>query len=70
MPEESIYPGGARIIEDSANSWLQCPQNLSIVDGDCVVRRKVLLDNSPPSSGEVDLGRLVEDVRMQAVVKS
>lgn len=70
MPEEIIYPGDERIIEESANSWLTCPQELSFVDGDCVVRWKIFLDNSPPSSGEVDLGRLVEDARVQAVPKS
>jgi predicted HTH transcriptional regulator len=44
---------------------LECKPEASFADGDYSVRWKVFLDNSPPSSGEIDLGNLIESIRRQ-----
>jgi hypothetical protein len=59
-----IYPGDEQEIA-SASFALQCPREMVITAGDLTLSWKVFLDNSPPSSGEIDLATLIETARRQ-----
>jgi hypothetical protein len=41
---------------EGCERWMQCKRGASFAPVDYVARWKVYLDNSPPSSGEIDLG--------------
>jgi hypothetical protein len=64
MDGQAIYPGDERIIGNS-DPWLECRRELSLEPGDCSVRWKVFLDNSPPSYGTIDLGILIRNARSE-----
>jgi hypothetical protein len=66
LDEEIIYPGDERTI-GSHDNWLECERKVLLADRDYVVHWKVFLDNSPPTTGEIDLGSLMMDARMQHV---
>jgi hypothetical protein len=63
MKEEVIYPGEERIL-GKPSYCLQSKRDVSFVAGDYVLHWKVFLDNSPPSSGEIDVGELIETARL------
>jgi Schlafen, AlbA_2 len=65
MDGETIYPGDLRTI-DRSERWLTCQRDMSFSAGDYLVRWQVFLDNSPPSSGEIDLGMLIQPARIGA----
>ena len=62
MVDGPIYPGDERVI-GASERWVQCNRETSFAQGEYVVRWKVFLHNSPPSSGEVDLGLAIENAR-------
>lgn len=57
-----IYPSDEQLMQDSER-WVQCKRETLFAPGDYVVRWKVYLDNSPPSSGEIDLGLAINGAR-------
>ena len=60
-PNHLIYPGDRRVISDRC--FLECKPDASLDDGEYRVRWTIFLDNSLPSSGEIDLGRLLMSAR-------
>jgi hypothetical protein len=62
MGDETIYPGDEREITGSQCD-LSCRRDAVLVQGDYVLRWKVFLDNSPPSTGEIDVGIELQDAR-------
>jgi hypothetical protein len=60
-----IYPGDEQPMEASER-WMQCRREASFAPGDYVARWKIYLDNSPPSSGEIDLGLVIDAARKAA----
>jgi len=62
MRGEVIYPGDEREI-DGSGCLLRCKRDAVLAQGDYVVRWKVFLDNSPPSTGELDVGSEIQIAR-------
>jgi len=62
MRDEVIYPGDEREITGS-ECTLQCKRDAVLALRDYLVRWKVFLDNSPPSSGEIDVGSEIQPAR-------
>jgi hypothetical protein len=62
MPGEVIYPGDEREIAGS-ECHLRCKREAELAEEDYVVRWSVFLDNSPPSTGEIDLGTEIQGTR-------
>jgi len=59
-----LYPGDERAIVNSGSQIVR-NRNVAMSEGDLVVLWKVLLDNSPPSTGETDMGSEIEAVRRE-----
>ncbi len=64
MEGQVIYPGDELRI-GNFDSWLECKREVSLAPRDCSVRWKVFLHNSPPSSGIIDLGVLIQNARSE-----
>lgn len=63
LEDETIYPGDEIQIGTSGHYWLECKREVPFLDGDYSINWKVFLDNSPPSVGIIDLGKLIMDAR-------
>ena len=61
-----IYPGDEREIA-RAQLLLECKRDLVLTDGDYKLGWRVFLDNSPPSTGEIDLGTMAQKARARTV---
>jgi hypothetical protein len=65
MEDAIVYPGDEQTMDKSLR--LECKRETAFSGGNLTIRWKVFLDNSPPSSGEIDLGSLIESARRQGV---
>jgi hypothetical protein len=66
LKDAIIYPGDEQTITNAHFSF-ECKRETAFAGGDYTVRWKIFLDNSPPSSGEIDLGSLIERARKEGV---
>lgn len=62
MQDAAIFPGDIREVEDS-HCHLRCKRDVVLLPGDYTFGWTVYLDNSPPSSGTIDLGTLLQGAR-------
>ncbi len=62
MRGELIYPGDERDIAGSS-CQLRCKREATLTEGDYVLHWKVFLDDSPPCTGEIDLGTNIRSAR-------
>ena len=65
MEGHAVYPGDQRLI-DGSRCQLRCKRDTPLRPGDYTVHWKVFLDNSPPSSGELDLAQFIQTARTPA----
>lgn len=64
MRGKVVYPGDEHEVSGS-DRHLRCEREVTLAEGDYVVRWRVFLDNSPPSVGEIDLGKYIQNARNQ-----
>jgi len=57
-----IYPGDECEVSGSKRQ-LDCQRDVVFEPGEYVVRWRVFMDNSPPSSGEIDLGQALQSAK-------
>jgi hypothetical protein len=64
LEDAIIYPGDEQTINKSRFS-LECKHEAALAVGDYALHWKIFLDNSPPSSGEIDLANLIASARKE-----